>query len=137
MPEKVKLAILDKDLKARTFKKFSLTSDGAKIDVVSAGKGYFMPKFDNDSFIEFPYRNPLTPWKHSWARVYVAVRGSDACINFRTAHVPMPDPEQVANATEAGLIKNFGKEEKGIPWYIWFIFLLLLGIALKVFGVIV
>jgi hypothetical protein len=137
MPEKVKLAILDKDLKARVFRRFPLTSDGGKIDVISAGKGYFMPKFDNDSYIEFPYRNPLTFWKRSWTRVYVAIRGADKCINFKTEEVSGPDPKQAVDATSSSLIKNFGKEEKGVPWYIWVLFLILIGIALKVFGVIV
>lgn len=118
LPEKVKLAILDKDLKARTFKKFPITSDGTKIDVVNAGKGYFMPKFDNDSFIELPYRHPLSFWKQSWARVYVAVRGADACINFKTGEVPDYDPKQIVKAARAEVIKNYGKGKLEIPWYL-------------------
>ena len=78
--EKVELAIIDTDLKARTFKKFPVSSDGRKIDVISGGKGYFMPQFDNDSFIELP-----RPWYlgGGWKRIHIAVRGAKACFRFR------------------------------------------------------
>lgn len=136
-PEKVLLAILDRDLKARTYAKFPLSSEGTKVDVVNAGKGYFMPKIDNDSFIEFPYRSPLTPWKISWRRVYVAVRGSASCINFRTEEVKGPDPQQVIDAARSELVKNFGKEKIETPLITYIILIAIILVALKVFGVIV
>lgn len=134
--EKVLLAILDKDLKARTFKKFPLSSEGSKIDVVNAGKGYFMPKIDNDSFIELPYRSLLTPWKLSWRRFYVAVRGSDACINFKTGEVNGPDPHQVIEAAKSELIKNFGKEKQDTPTLLYIVLGVTILTLLKVLGVI-
>lgn len=137
--EKVRLAILDKDLKARTFKKFPLSSDGTKIDVVRAGSGYFMPKIDNDSFVEFPYRTLLSfpPFKRQFMRVYFATRGADACINFRTGEVPGPDPQQVLDAAKTELVKNFGKEKQEVPLPLYIILVLVLLMFLKLFGVIV
>jgi len=54
MSKKVKLAIVDKDLKARTVKKYPVSDSGEQIRIVSGGEGHFMPYFDNESFIEFP-----------------------------------------------------------------------------------
>lgn len=133
MSEEVFLAILDKDLKARTFKKFPLSSEGTKIDVVNAGKGYFMPKIDNDSYIEFPRPKYLGG---GWKRVYVAVRGADSCINFRTGEVNGPDPQQVIDAAKSEIIKNFGKAEKDTPVVLWIILGVCVLILLKVLGVI-
>ena len=59
MTKKVKLAIFDKDLKARTVKEYPISDNGEQIKVVSGGEGHFMPKFDNDSFIEL---TPLVSW---------------------------------------------------------------------------
>lgn len=135
LPDKVTLAILDKDLKARTFRKFPLTSDGTKIDVVNAGKGYFMPRIDNDSFIELPSRSMIPPFKRKWDRIYVAIRGAKACINFRTEEVYGPDPQQVVDAAKSELITNFGKEKQDTPMLVYFnlvlnvlIFLILIGV---------
>lgn len=133
MPEKVLLAILDKDLKARTFKKFPLSSEGTKIDVISAGKGYFMPKIDNDSFIELPRPRYLGG---GWNRVYVAVRGANKCYNFRTGEVSGPDPQQVIEAAKSELIKNFGKEKLETPLLLYIVLAINIFILLKVLGVI-
>lgn len=131
MPEKVKLAILDKDLKARTFQKFPLNSDGTKIDVVNSGKGYFMPKIDNDSFIELPRSKFLGG---GWDRVYVAVRGAKSCFNFRTGESNGPDPQQVIDAAKAEMIKNFGTDKQETPIWTYVIIGLLILIFLKQFG---
>ena len=70
MVEKVKLAIIDKDLKARIFKKYPLTDDGAKIKVVESGKGMFKPEIDTASYIELPARSIFPPWRRTWNRIY-------------------------------------------------------------------
>lgn len=137
MTKKVQLAILDRDLKARTFQQFPLNSDGTKIDVVNSGKGYFMPKIDNDSFIELPYRSLIPPFKTKFNRIYIAPRGADSCVNFRTKEVKGPDPEQVIEAARAEMVRNFGKQKQDIPLIFYIMLLVLIGVALKVFGVIV
>jgi hypothetical protein len=80
MTKKVKLAIFDRDLKAREYKHFDVTDDGSKIRVRSGGKRNFNPTFDNDSFIEFPRPRYLGG---GWDRVYFARNGAKACVRFR------------------------------------------------------
>jgi hypothetical protein len=135
--EKVKLAIIDKDLKVRTFKEFPLTSDGTKIDVVKTGKGYFRPKINSDSAIELPIPsiNPFA--KPKWEKIYIARRGASQCFVFRKENEPaLPDPQEVMNTARAEMLQNWGKEKIEIHPIFYFMLLVLLGIAAKVFGVI-
>jgi len=83
MTKKLKLAIFDRDLKAREFKHFDVTDDGSKIRVRTGGKRNFNPTFDNDSFIEFPRRSLVPPFNITWDRVYFARNGAKACVRFR------------------------------------------------------
>ena len=137
MSKKVKLAIFDSDLKARTVKKYPVTDDGSKIRVVSGGENHFMPSFDNDSFIEFPRRSLLPPFGIKWDRVYFARKKAKKCVNFKTGEVPGPDPELVKKAAGMTMLTELGKDKTDIHPLFYIMLLILLGIALKVFGVIV
>ena len=88
MSKKVKLAVYDKDLKARIYKKFPVSDDGTKILVKWAGTENFNPEFDNDSFIEFPKRSLFKPWTLNWQRVYFAPKLAKKCVNFKTQDRP-------------------------------------------------
>lgn len=137
MTDKVKLAIIDKDLRARVFKNFPLTEDGSKIKIVESGKGYFKPAIDTDSYIELPSRSILPPWKRKWNRIYFVNKGAPKCINFRTEKVLDPDPAEVLKAAGTTMLMNLGKEEKQLDTLFYIILFVVIGIALKVFGVIV
>ena len=133
--KKVKLAILDKDLKARTVKKYDVSESGEQIKVVSGGEGHFMPYFDNDSFVELP-----RPWWKGggFEKVYFAKKGAKKCVNFDTETAYGPDPEDMKRAVSSSLLSELGKEKENFPsWLIYAILVVTIGIALKVFGVIV
>lgn len=137
MSKKVRLAIIDKDLRARTFKKFPLTEDGAKIKVVESGKGMFKPEIETDSYIELPSRSILPPWRIKWNRIYFVNKGASKCINFKTETILEPDPNMVLQAAGTTMLMNLGKEKKELDFIFYIILLVVVGIALKVFGVIV
>jgi len=137
MSKKVRLAIIDKDLRARIFKKFPLTEDGAKIKVVESGKGMFKPEIETDSFIELPSRSILPPWRIKWNRIYFVNKGAAKCINFKTGKVLDPDPTLVQEAAATTMLMNLGKEKKETDITTYLILAVLIGIALKIFGVIV
>ena len=137
MTKKVKLAIIDKDLKARTFKMYPLTEDGTKIKVTEAGKGYFMPEIDTDSYIELPSRSLIPPFKLKWNRIYFAIKGTKKCIDFKTGTVKDPDPSLVLKAAGTTMLMNLGKEKQETELIIYIILAAVIGIALKIFGVIV
>ena len=136
MARKVKLAIFDNDLKA-TVGKYEISKDGTKISVVSGGEGHWMPTFNNDSFIDMPYRSIFSLWKVSYNRQYFVKKKGKKCVNFKTGEVSGPDPEQLKEAIGTTLLSELGKDKTETPM-IWYIMLLiLLGIAGKVFGVLV
>ena len=137
MTKKVKLAIIDKDLRARIFKKFPLSEDGAKIKVKSGGDGHFMPEIDTDSYIELPSRSLLPPWRTKWNRYYFVNKGAKKCINFKTETILDPDPTMVLKAAGTQMLMNLGKEKKETDITTYIIIAMLLGILAKLFGVIV
>ena len=137
MTKKVKLAIIDKDLRARIFKNFPLTEDGAKIKVVESGKGMFKPVIETDSYIELPSRSLFPPWRIKWNRIYFVNKGAAKCINFKTETVLEPDPSTVIEAAGTLMLMNLGKEKKETDLIMYIILALIFGIALKIFGVIV
>jgi len=137
MSKKVRLAIIDKDLRARIFKKFPLTDDGAKIKVVESGKGMYKPELETDSYIELPSRSIFPPWRIKWSRIYFVNKGASKCINFKTETILEPDPSIVSEAAATTMLMNLGKEKKEIDFIFYIILLVVVGIALKVFGVIV
>lgn len=130
MTKKVKLAIFDKDLKARTVGMFPVSDDGKKIKVKSGGKGHYHPEFDNESFIEFPKRFG------GWDRIYFVRRAAKKCVNFKTEEVATPSIEVVEEAAKNSILRNIGREDIQIHPIFYIMFLAIIGIALKVFGVI-
>jgi hypothetical protein len=137
MTKKVKLAIFDRDLKAREFGSYPVSKDGSKIQVRRGGKRNFNPIFDNDSYIEFPYRRLSSPWKVSWDRIYFAPNGAKHCVNFRTGEVFGPDPNLVMEAAENTILQNMGTEKTETPLLMYVILAVVVIMALKVFGVLV
>ena len=136
MTKKVKLAIIDSDLKARTMGHYPVSDDGTQIRVISGGEGHFMPKFDNDSFIEIPKK--FLRIQTGWERIYIVKKNASACINFKTEDVPSPDLEQLKESVGATLLNRIGEKKEAFPaWIIYLILVTVLGIAAKVFGVIV
>lgn len=136
MTKKVKLAIFDKDLKARTYASFPLSKDGSRISVRRGGKRNFNPTFDQESYIELPYRSIIPPFSIKWNRIYFVRNGAKACVNFKTETILEPDPELVMQAAEAEILKGIGKDKQDTPMIQYIMIFLLIGILLKVFGVI-
>ena len=135
MTKKVKLAIIDSDLKARTVGHYPISEDGTQIRVVSGGEGHFMPKFDNYSYIELPKK--FLFFQTGWTRLYIVKKKADACINFQTEEVPTPNIEQLMESVGSTLLNRIGEKKEAFPsWIIYLILLTVLGIAAKVFGVI-
>lgn len=132
---KVFLAIIDKDLKIRTLKKYPLSKNGQQIHVISGGEAHFMPVITNTSYLEFPYRSITSIWKISYRRIYFAMNKAKQCIDFESGEVSLPSPEEMKKAIAATLLGklNVEKTETPIIWYI--ILLVLLAIAGNVFGV--
>ncbi len=136
MTKKVKLAIFDKDLKARTYENFPLSKDGTRISVRRGGKRNFNPTFDMDSYIEFPERSLVPPFPIKWKRVYFVRNGAKACVNFQTEKVEGPDADLVMEAAEAEILKGIGKDKQETPLILYIILAAVLLTALKVLGVI-
>ena len=132
---KVFLAIIDKDLKIRTLKKYPLSKNGQQIHVISGGEAHFMPVITNTSDLEFPYRSITSIWKIFYRRIYFAMNKAKQCIDFESGEVSLPSPEEMKKAIAATLLGklNVEKTETPIIWYI--ILLVLLAIAGNVFGV--
>jgi len=130
MTKKVKLAIFDKDLKARTYANFPLSKDGSRISVRRGGKRNFNPTFDNESYIEFPKRFG------GWKRIYFVRNGAKACVNFKTEKIAEPDPELVMEAAEAEILKGIGKDKQDTPLIQYMILAAVILTLLKVLGVI-
>ena len=140
MTRKVNLAIFDNDLRAKVGK-YPVSDDGTKIRVVSGGENHHMPSFDNDSFIEFPYRAFSSFWTVSYKRVYFVKGKGKKCIDFKgeTVTIFPPDPEALKRANLNLLATKIGKDtNQGTPWYIWAIListLLNLFLVLQMSGV--
>ena len=137
MTKKLKFAIFDKDLKARDFGKYPVSQDGSKISIRRGGKRNFNPTFDNESFIEFPRRSLMPPFKTVWDRIYFVRNGAKKCVNFKTEEVLEPDPEIVIEAAKNTILQQIGSEKKETPLTTYIMLGILIIIALKVFGVLV
>jgi len=137
MTRKVITAIFDNDLRVE-LGKHEVSEDGTQIRIKSGGESHFMPSFDNDSFLEFPYRAITSFWKHSYRRMYIVKKKATACVNFKTGKVPGPNLEQLKQAIASTNLDKLGKQDPPFPaWIIYLILLCVLGIAAKVFGVLV
>jgi len=129
MVEKVNVAIFGADYQVVPIKKYEVDESGSKIRInPKGGKGHFMPSFTNTSYLDIPtYPKYLFFGPMKYRRTYFVRKMASACVDFFTPFVPLPDVQQVMNAADSELIRNFGKEEKSIPWQTWaaFIFSLL------------
>ena len=134
---KVNLAVIDKDLKIRTLKRYPLSSNGRQIEVVSGGEGHFMPIITNTSYIEFPsWKRYYLFGERTHKRVYFAMNKAKKCIDFESGEVSLPSPEEMKKAMSATMLGMIGKDKPETPIITYILLLLLLGIAAKVFGVI-
>ena len=69
--------------------------------------------------------------------MYVVRNNANACVDFDTPLVSAPDPEEVMKAASAKILENMGRETQETPLILYIILGVLVGIALKVFEVIV
>lgn len=131
MKDKVKVLVLDRDLKGRTYKKFEVSEDGSKIRIKSGGKAHFMPTFDNDSFIEIPRRSLIPPFKIVYDRLYIVRNLAKSCFRFRQRPNDLtikseeelrellddvskesPDPERIYQLNEVlGVLETAGQDD--------------------------
>ena len=116
---KVNLAIIDKDLKIRTLKKYSLSKNGQQINVTSGGENHFMPEISNTSYLEFPYRAITSLWKVSFKRIYFAMNKAKKCVDFESGDVSLPSPEQMEEAMGATMLGMIGKDKSDMTWWNW------------------
>ena len=133
MTKKVNVVVFDNDLVVRTEGKFDLTDDGTKIKIKKGGKGHFYPIIDPERALEFS-----RPWyKGGSKKVYYVRNHANQCVNFGLdpPQVYPPDPEQVIDAANTALVKNFGKEKQEMTWQTWFSLLLLMFLVLLQLGV--
>jgi len=121
MVEKVNVAVFGADLQITPVKQYEVDESGSKIRInPKGGKGHFMPAFTNTSYLDFPtFKKYLFFGKRSYRRIYFVRKMSDACVDFFTPFVPLPDIKQVMDAAGSEIVKNFGKENTDTPWYVW------------------
>ena len=133
MTQKVKVAVFDKDQKIRRLQKCEISKDGSKIRVSKGGKGHFYPSFDRSSFLEWP-----KPWYKggSHERIYFVRNHASKCVNFETQVVPDVDLEEIEKSIGKTGLDKLGNQKQEISFIFYLILLVLIGIALKVFGAI-
>ena len=138
MTEKVKVAVFDNTLKIE-LNKYPIAENGKQIQIVSGGAGHWMPQFDNDCALEFPKKTFGGRWKSGTEKVYFVPKMGKKCINFKTGEVTGPDIEQIKQSLGALMLDQLGQEKpqlpSWIPFAIFFLVLVNVFIALKVFGV--
>jgi len=135
MVEKVNVAVFGADLQINPVKQYEVDESGSKIRInPKGGKGHFMPAFTNTSYLDFPaFKKFFFFGKRNYKRIYFVRKMASSCIDFFTSFVPLPDIKQVMNAAESEIVKNFGKEETGTPWYVYIILgLLVLNLIILV-----
>lgn len=137
--EKIKVGIFDNDFKLRTIKNYEVSDDGTQIRIVSGGEGHWMPKFDNNSFLEFPsWKKYLIFGARSWKRLYFVKRKGEKCVDFHTGVTSGPSPEESKKAIGTTLLGKIGQDKLEIPLYISVILILNLVfsiIIMRVLGV--
>jgi len=140
MTEKIKLFIIDKDLRIRESGNFEI-GDADKIRYKSGGTENWNPVIGETTYIEKKgWKKYLLFGQRNWIREYYTLRKGERCIDFKTADIPTPDPEKLKLANAALLARDIGKDSNpNIPWQMWaaFIFsLLTFLLMLNVAGVI-
>lgn len=120
MTEKIKLFIIDKDLRVREQGKYEV-GDGDKIRIKSGGTENWNPTLSETSFIEKKgWKKYLLFGERGWKREYYVIRKGASCIDFKTPYVPTPDSKALKQANLNLLARDIGSEaKKGAPWYIW------------------
>ena len=136
MTNKVKLAIFDQDLVVRRHGKFPLSSGGSKVQVVSGGASHFMPQIGNTTYLDFPRRSLIPPFKKYYERLYFVRNTANRCVDFATEEVSSPDPQEVMKAAGAKIASNWGKEKTETPLLLYLILAAVILVAAKVFEVI-
>lgn len=134
--EQVNLAIIDKDLKIRTLKKYPLSKNGQQIHVKSGGEGHYMPEISNTSYLEFPYRAITSFWKVSFRRIYFAMNKAKKCVDFASGEVSLPSPEEMKKAMGSTMLGMIGQDKPDMNWWNWAVlifsflsFILLLNVS--------
>ena len=133
----VNLAVIDTDLTIRTLKKYPLSSNGRQIHVASGGTEHFMPTITNTSYLEFPDKKKYYLFgARMYKKIYFSMNKAKKCVDFKSGEVGMPSPEEMKRAIGSTMLNQIGKVKQDTPLIQYFIVLILLGIAAKVFGVI-
>lgn len=139
MGEKVRVAVYDNDQKIRTLGNFEVSDNGEQIRIKSGGTEHFMPRFDSNSFLEFPsWKKYLLFGPKGWKRVYIVKNKAERCVNFKTQEAYGPSPEELKKAVSASLLEKIGKEGITIPWYLYLLLvvnLLFSVVIMNVLGV--
>jgi hypothetical protein len=131
---KVKVALYGRDLRC-SIKSFPLNSDGTRIEIKSGGDYHFMPEIEKENPIKLPYRSIFSPWKISYFELYFAQKWAKKCVDFLTPMAYGPDPKQVMDAAANKILESKGKQKTEVPIIMYLIVLILLAIAVKIFGV--
>ena len=140
MTEKIKLFVIDKDLRIRESGNFEV-GDADKIKYKTGGTENWNPLIGETTYVEKKgWKKWLLFGERNWIREYYILRKGEKCIDFKTADVPTPDPEKLKLANAGLLARDIGKDSSpNIPWQMWatFIFsLLTFLLMLNVAGVI-
>lgn len=132
------LAIIDTDLKIRTLKKYPLSANGRQIHVISGGENHFMPLITNTSYLELPDRKRFFLFgEPTFKRIYFAMNKAKKCVDFESGDVSLPSPEEMKKALASTMLNKLGRPEQPFPtWVLYFMLLVMIGVALKVFGVV-
>ena len=111
--KKVKVVIFGRHLEA-DIGKYELSSKESKIKIRTGGKRNFNPSFTETSHL-------MMPKFIGRERVYFVRNGADACIDFKTEQpeIEGSSQDQIIEAAEAEIIRNFGKESKDTPFYVY------------------
>jgi hypothetical protein len=121
LSEKVNLAIIDKDLTVRSIKKYSLSTNGRQILVISGGENHFMPAITNTSYLKLPIgaKRFVLFGKKGLKQVYFAMNKAEECVDFASGHVSMPSPEEMKRAISSTMLGQIGKEKTDMTWWNW------------------
>ena len=136
---KVKTAVFGKDLFV-DIKNYPLSKAGNKISIVESGAGYFMPEIGPNHFLYWPTRRKYIFFgKWVYEPIFFALKRGKKCIDFslKNPEAYGPDIEAIDAAIGNNLAGQIGADiNKGTPWYVWVILVVLLLILGMVSGVI-
>jgi len=120
MTEKIKLFIIDKDLRIRESGNFEV-GDADKVKYKSGGTENWNPVIGETTYIEKKgWKKYVLFGQRNWVREYYTIRKGEKCIDFKTGDVPTPNPEKLKLANASLLAKDIGKDSNpSIPWQIW------------------